>query len=277
MLKQISTSICAGLGDNIIARMIFDTVKHQYSQIKISHDKSIIRVWKENNHEHILFLKDIGNLLFSEIPFHYDSNQYPPIQTFDTIKKFSPIIKPNFQHLLCRGTPLDTQEEYICITTKIRLIPKQKFLPVSIQLWSVLTQLANRYKIVIMGERNIEEFSIYRRSMSENITYSIYDQIISNVPANRIIDLTVPSLGVIAPKLSNVQQDGLILQRAKFAICFGNGGNLWHAVAAANKVIAYRDDDRDCIADALLNPNFSHVKMFKNWNEFIDELKTETY
>lgn len=274
-MKQISKSICTGLGDNIIARIIFDTVKHEFDQIRISHDKNIIKVWKENNPAHISFLNDIGILLFSQPPFYFEKTQHPAIVTFDTIQNYKPIAKPNLQHLLCKGTPLDIDDEYICITTKVRMVSKHKFLPLSIQFWEALKQLATKYKIVVMGERSIEEFSIYRKSMSENITYSIYDQIIANVPEERIVDLTVPSLGVIAPTLSNIQQDGLILQQSKLAICLGNGGNLWHAIATANKIIAYRDaDDADCVADAILGPNFDHVKMFKHWNEFIEELKT---
>lgn len=273
-MNKISTSICAGIGDNIIARMIFDSCKHQYDEIRISHNQNIVKIWKENNRDHINFLNDIGNLLFNEKPYHFDRSQHVPIQTFDAIKKCSPIVKPNLQHLLCKGKSITSNDEYICITTKVRMISKNNFLPLSIQLWRVLKLLSKRYKIVIMGERRIEEFSIYRRSMSENITYSIYDQIIANVPEDRIIDLTVPTLGIVAPKLSNIQQDGLIMKQAKFVVCFGNGGNLWHAIATANKIIAYRDpNDKDHIGDALLNSNFDHVKMFKHWGGFIEELE----
>jgi hypothetical protein len=271
-MKQIATSICPGLGDNLIARMIFDTVKLQYDQIRISHDQNIVRDYKENDPGHLSFLKDFGNLLFTEQPFYFDVKQYPAIHTFDTIKRFSPIAKPNLQHLLCKGIPLNTDTEYVCITTKVRMIPKKKFLPISIQLWEALNRLTNKYKLVIMGERELEEFARYRKDLPDHIVYSIYNQIIANVPAERVIDLTVPTLGRVATTLTHLQQDSLIMKNSKFTICLGDGGNLWHAIASANKIIAYRDDD-DHNADLILHPNFTHVNMNKNWNIFIEELK----
>lgn len=271
-MKKVSTSICLGLGDNIIARIIFDTVKHQYNEIRISHDQSVINHYKRGDAKYIQFLNDIGNLLFTEPPYFLDHNKYPPIHTLNTIKNFSPIAKPNLQHLLCKGTPLEINEEYIVITTKIRMIPKNQFLPLSIKLWKALNTLSNKYKIVIMGEKELNESAAYIGDLSENLVYSIYEQIIANVPEDCIIDLTVPSLGLIAPQLNKIQQDGLIMKNAKFVIALGNGGNLWHAVATGNKIIAYRDDP-DNAADAILNPNFTHVKMHKNWLEFIKELE----
>ena len=93
------------------------------------------------------------------------------------------------------------------------------------------------------------------------------------MPQNRIIDLSIPILGKPAPNLTKIQQDGLIMQNAKTTITLGDGGNLWLAAATGN-VIGYRDDD-DSSADLILNPNFTHVKMFKRpsqWPLFIKEL-----
>ena len=272
-MKQISTSICIGLGDNIIARMIFDTVKHEYDEIKISHDAGVIREYKNGDAAYMAFLQEIGNLLFTEPPFSFSTQQYKPIITLNTIQNFSPIVKPNLQYLLCKGSPLNIDEEYICITTKVRMIPKKLFLPLSPLLWKVLKRLSNKYKIVIMGERSLNEGIAYRRALPENVVYGIYDQIMVNLPAHRIIDLTVPSLGIVAPNLVKIQQDGLIMKNAKCVIALGDGGNLWHAVATADKVLNYRDD-ADIPADLILYPNFTHVKSFnRNWNGFTSELE----
>ncbi|HEY5267656.1 MAG TPA: hypothetical protein VII94_00800 [Candidatus Saccharimonadales bacterium] len=271
-MKKASASICLGLGDNIIARIIFDTVKHQYSEIRISHDQNVINHYKKGDVKYLQFLQDMGNLLFTEPPYFFDHNAYSPIHTMNTIQNFSPIAKPNLQHLLCKGIPLETNEEYIVITTKIRMIPKNKFLPLSIKLWRILNILSDKYKIIIMGERELKESPQYRGDLPENSTYSIYDQIISNLSADRIVDLTIPALGIVAPNLVKIQQDGLIMKHAKAVIALGDGGNLWHAVATGNKIIAYRDDN-DQSADLLLNPNFMHVKMHKIWSEFIQELE----
>ena len=271
-MKKISTSICLGLGDNIIARIIFDTVKHQYSEIRISHDQAVINLYKKGDAGYLKFLNNIGTLLFTEYPYVFDKVPHQAIHTFNTIRNFSPIAKPNLQHILCKGAPFSVDSEYIIITTKIRMISKNKFLPLSIDLWRVLKQLSNKYKIVIMGEKSLDESIAYRQDLPENVAYSIYDQIISNLSSDRVVDLTIPSLGLIAPDLVKIQQDGLIIQGAKAIITLGDGGNLWHAIATGNKIIGYRDD-QDHNADLILQPNFTHVKMHKIWKDFIKEVE----
>lgn len=276
-MQQISTSICIGLGDNIVARILFDTVKFKYSQIKISHEQHLIQMHKNNDPLHISFLRDIGMLLFSDPPFYFDTNQYSPIapNISKIIRDFSPIMKPDLQHLLCKGYQPNIDEEYICITTKIRFINKSKFLPVAHQFWQALRKLSNKYKIVILGERIFDENVAYVKDLPNNIVYSIYNDIIENIPNERIIDLSIPVYGKIASTITKVQQDGLVMNGSKFVICLGNGGNLWHAIATSNTIIAYRDpDDNDRNADLILQPNFTHTHMHKNWDNFITELMT---
>jgi hypothetical protein len=272
-MKQISTSICLGLGDNIVARIIFDTVKHEYNLIKISHDKNVIRHHKNGDSAYLKFLDDIGTLLFTEPPYIFDHNAYQAIHTLNTVKSLSvPVTKPKLQHLLCKGTPISIDEEYVVITTKIRAISRKKILPMLIKLWKVLQKLSTKYKIVILGEREVEKNVEYGHFM--DLAYGIYDQIITNLPTDRVIDLTIPALGVTAPTLPQIQQDGLIMQRAKFIITLGLGGNVWLAATAGNKVIGYRNEtDNDYAADIILNPNFTSAKIFKNWDEFIKTLE----
>jgi hypothetical protein len=272
-MKKIATSICLGLGDNIVARMVFDTIKHEYDSIKITHDKNVMVSYKRNDHPYVKFLGDVGRLLFTEPPYSFDMNgNYPPIHTYNTISSIPVNARcKHLQHLLCHGIPLDINEEYIVITTKIRSIPRKKFFPVSIQLWRVLQQVSKKYKIVVMGEREVER-NVEYTNMNDWV-YGIYDQIISNIPADRIVDLTVPALGITAPEVTKIQQDGLIMQKAKLVITLGLGGNVWLAVATSSRIIGYRsDEDRDSSADLLLS-HFDHVRVYKNWKEFINKLK----
>jgi hypothetical protein len=272
-MKEIATSICLGLGDNIVARIVFDTVKHQYDSIKIAHDKNIMVMYKRNDSSYVKFLGDIGRLLFTEPPYIFDVNgNYQAVHTFSTISSIPKGAKcSNLQHLLCRGTPLDINEEYIVITTKIRSITRKEFFSVSIQLWRVLQQLSKKYKIVVVGEREIERNFEY--TDMKDWVYCIYDQIISNLPADRIVDLTVPALGITAPELSKIQQDGLIMRNAKLVITLGLGGNVWLAVATANQIIGYRSHtDHDSNADLLLS-HFDWFKIHKVWKDFINKLE----
>lgn len=270
-MKKVSTSICLGLGDNIVARIIFDGAKHEYDMIRISHDKSIIRSHKNGDVAYLKFLQDIGNLLFTERPYYFDNGSHPQIHTLNTVKSVYVPYQPNLQHLLCRGTTLNLGEEYIVMTTKIRGLSRKKFLPLSVQLWKTLRKLSNKYKIVILGEREVEK-NIEYINLPDKI-YGIYDQIISNLPEDRIVDLTIPALGIAAPNLVKIQQDALIMQQAKFTITLGLGGNVWLAVASG-QVIGCRDiDDNDVACDIIFNPQFASAKITKVWSEFIKRLE----
>lgn len=272
-MKRIATSICLGLGDNIVARIIFDTVKHEYEEIKISHDKAVQRHFKNGDLAYDRFLKEIGNLLFTEPPYRFDSGTYPPIHTLNTVSSLPvAITKPNLIPHLCRGTPLDLGEEYIVVTTKIRGISKKQFIQQSFQLWKALNHLSKKYKIVILGEREVERSLEY--SNLTDMVYEIYSHIVANIPPDRVVDLTVPALGNTAPSLLKIQQDGLIMQQAKAVLAFGLGGNVWLAAVTSTQLFSYRDPlDRDHAANLIMNPRFSSIKPFKDWNAFIQELE----
>src|SRR5208283_5410839 len=133
--------------------------------------------------------------------------------------------KPELGHLLCKGQSLSIGD-YIVITTKVRTVPKSMFYPLSIQLWATLQKLSEKYKFVILGEREVEARKEYIKYYENNTIFGIYDQIISNIPNDRIVDLTIPSLGNTPSNLKQIQQDCLIMKEAKFVITIGNGGNL---------------------------------------------------
>lgn len=269
-MKEISTSICLGLGDNIVARIIFDTVKQEYSAIRISHDQNIMRIYNRGDIGYRTFLRDIGRLFFTEPPFIFsETTTYQPIHTFNTIQNLpNRPVSHNLQHLLCRGTPLDLGEEYIVISTKIRGISKKKFLPLSAQLWRTLQNVSQKYKIVVVGEREVERNMEYTQLSTDNV-YEIYSHIMANIPSDRVVDLTVPALGNTAPTLVKIQQDGLIMQQAKCVITFGLGGNVWLAIATSNRVIGFRAiEDNDGSADMLLS-KITNTQIVKDWNHFV--------
>ena len=274
-LKTFNTTICAGIGDNIVFRLILDSVKHNYQNIKISYNKDVLREFRNNESSYIQFLNQIGGLLFNDSPYQLVDTQYSPnscgeINLFKTLvdQKVVPQ-KPNIDHLLCRGKLLDINEPYIILTTKIRGISKKSLDRLLPQFWKEMLVLSDKYKIVIMGEKIVEENKEYKGNA--DIIYSIYNQIIANLPANKIIDLTVPALGIQAPVVSKIQQDCLIMKHAKSIITFGIGGNLWLAAAVAN-VVGYRED-RDRCTDFLAVPSFKTMLLTKNWQEFLQRIK----
>ena len=262
-MRKLEFKIACGLGDNIVLRMALDTVKHNYDQIRIAHNKQIMKDYRNNDPIYWKFLNDLGNLLFTEAPYVFDHGEYPEIYTYDTYINLGIKIKePKLDHLLCKGTSLNLNKEYIVITTRAKLIDQRILYGLLPSFLEKIKQLSTKYRILVLGEREVE---------GEYQAFSIYDQIITTIPTDRILDLTVAALGITAPKLTNIQQDCLIMKEAKAVITFGIGGNVWMSAAVAN-TIGFRTKDNNNITDVVINPEFKNIFITQNWNEFILKL-----
>lgn len=231
-----------------------------------------MRDYRNNDPSYGKFLHELGVLLFTSPPFHFDHGDYPPIQTERVIRDLRIVpARTDIDRLLCQGISLNLGEPYIVITTKIRVLSKKNFLTKSPDLWRALRKLSEKYKIVILGEQEVEISKEYQNHKNE--IWSIYEQIVANLPADRVVDLTVPALGITSPTLRKVQQDCLIMKQAKFTITFGIGGNLWLAVASGN-CIGYRTDG-DYVTDLLVNPEYPGVFLTRDWKQFISKLEEQ--
>jgi hypothetical protein len=272
-MKKTSISIAIGIGDHIVIRGYLDTIKHEYDEIKISNHKAILQEWRNNDPVYSKFIDQFGTLLFSEAPYKFDSTPYRYLSQWDIIKdyKINPQ-KPNLSYLLCKGEPLNLNEPYIVLTTKVRFVDKRGLYPVLPRLWRTLNELSKKYKLVILGEREVErskEYSVLNNFME---VHCLYDNIISNISKERILDLTVPALGITTPSFDNIRQDCLIMNQAKCVIVVGVGGNFCMSSAVAN-TIGYRADKEPNL-DLMLKNNYSDLFMTRDWEQFINKLES---
>lgn len=270
-MSILELAVPIGLGDLIYIKAMLDSVKFRYSQIRIMFHRGLIADFRGNNPEYHTLLDDIGKLFFSEPPYILTTSGgifRGPMRI--STDESMPLQKPELGHLLCKGTPLNLDGEYIVLTTKVRYLSKAKLNAISKELWSTINSLYNKYKIVILGERVVEMNSEYIHHTSEHI-YSIYDDIINNVPASKLLDLTIPALGITTSNLQQIQQDCLIMKNAKFVMTLGVGGNFSMATAVAN-TIGYRADQHD-IFEVIYNREYSNAIVTKDFARFISALK----
>jgi len=271
-MRKLEFKIAAGLGDNLVLRMALDTIKHDYDQIRISHNKMIVNDHRNGDPLYFKFLADLGNLIFTEPPYIFDQGDYPEIYTYDTYKRLGIKIKePRLDYLLCKGDSLNLGEEYIVITTRARSVIIGTLSPLLPSFWKLLDELSQKYKIVILGEREVQGVPDHCAGTKDDV-FSIYDQIKLHIPAEKILDLTVPALGITAPDLIRIQQDCLIMKEAKTVITFGIGGNVWMAAAVANTT-GYRSLDENNITDIIINPEFRNIFITQDWTQFIVKLE----
>lgn len=279
-MKLIYSNIPLALGDLINIKAFLDPVKDQYGFIRLTFHRRLLEEgvkanpngWEEKRQQWETYLHDIGHLFFSEAPYILDDGQHQFRDTVNLIKEFGiQPRKPELAHLLCKGVPLNLGEEYVVITTKVREVSRNSFLPLSIDLWRALNKLAKKYKIVILGERRVEMRREYQ--VLNGTVFGIYEQIISNIPNDRIVDLTVPALGETVSNLSQIQQDCLVMNQAKCVITLGIGGNFVMSTAVAGMSIGWRTDNH-WLAESVFNREYPNAIITKSWAHFIRVLES---
>lgn len=272
--------IPTSLGEVINYKYHLDMVKHNYDNIMLNFHLPLLQAglhteapdWEHKKKLWDKYLHDIGRLFFSEPPYSlgFGNRQFCG-DLNGLIKKIGVApSKPDLRHLLCKGTSLNLGEEYIVITTKARDVSRVFFFPQSIQLWKVLRKLSNKYRIVIIGEKIVEMRKEY--IAHKNDIFGIYEQIVTNIPSDRILDLTVPALGETVADLKDIQQDCLIMKEAKFTISIGIGGNCCLSCASSDMAIGYRNDINK-LADIIYNQNYANAIITKDWDRFIRTLE----
>ncbi|HEY5267651.1 MAG TPA: hypothetical protein VII94_00775 [Candidatus Saccharimonadales bacterium] len=256
-----------GIGDLIYLKAALDDIKDQHSEIKIHLALDLIG-WSRRNVDYVYFISQLANLLFAGHPYQVVSEgpefrPMPDIYAEHNLQQS----KPNLP-ILCDGKSLDIGK-YIVMTTKNRYITRDDInFP---QLWNVVQQLSQKYKVVILGEREVEMNVEYQGNTSRMV-YSIYNDIIANVPTERLVDLTIPVLGITSPNMTQLRQDCLIMRDAVSIITFGIGGNFTMA-NAVGKTVGYRVDQEPCANAIFDSKTYPHNISTRDWGFFLKKLE----
>lgn len=260
-----------GIGDHIFIRAYLDPIAHKYSQINIAHAKDALAFWFNNDQKRLQFNTQLANTIFSVPPYKFDVNgvfPFFPVERIINEINDKPI-KPNLD-CLCKGNSLNIGE-YIVITTKMRQFPISSFEQMKPILTEKLQNLATKYKIVILGEREVEMTKEYTNSVNRGQVFGIYNYLINILPKDNLLDLSIPALGNTVSTFSQFQQDCLIMKEARAVITFGIGGNMWMSAGVAKKSIGLRTD-AEWTTDKLNNgyPGMFLTKDINQFGEFLD-------
>jgi hypothetical protein len=274
-MKQISLQLNLGIGDQIVCRCFIDPIKHLYSRIQISHAKDALSFWHNNNPQRLQFNTALGQLVFSEPPYVFVPNPPSPFPFFPTARIVRELnqkpIKANIDNL-CAGTLLNIGP-YIVIQTKVRQFHLTTFNQIKSQLTPALQSLSSKFTIVILGEKEVQITKEYNTDHNRGQVFGLYNYLINIFPANKIIDLTIPALGVAVSSISQFQQDCLLLKEAKAVINLGIGGNVWMG-SCLTKTIVLRAD-REPITNLMHNA-WEGMMLTKDVGEFckwVEELQ----
>jgi hypothetical protein len=269
-MKRLAMDINVGIGDHLILRIFMDGVKHQYDQIAITHSRPGMAFWHNNDQKRWDFNLQLGKLLFSEPPYVLVPNaNFPFYPVHRIIQELNnKPVKPNLD-CLCVGKSLEISP-YVVLTTKQRQIPREMFEQMKEKLTPALQTVASKYMVVISGEREVQRTREYEANVNKDLVYGLYDYYMEILPKDKVLDLSIPALGVTCSEMPQLQQDCLIMKEARAVITFGVGGNLWIAACVANNTIGFRGDP-DPIID-MIHTGFPGLFLSRDINQFIAQL-----
>lgn len=269
--NDLLISIPIGIGDLIHISAQLESVQHKYDKIEIAFQPELF-VNRDENYKQ--FVIEFCNKIFVGDKFKF-------VEHKNGMKFRNPSLlysqewiipkKPCLKNLLCK--PIDNiYGNYICVSTKVRQLSHSFYLEIRDKYFEILNKFTDKFQIMILGEREIEYNEEYQYYTNEHI-YSLYSDYIKYLPADKIIDLTIPKLGITTPDLDKIMFDCALMAHAKYNFLIGIGGNFCLSLAVGNSV-GYRIDD-DHVADLLYSDEniYSDAYITKNKEKFFSKME----
>ncbi|MFA6201475.1 MAG: hypothetical protein WC679_13830 [Bacteroidales bacterium] len=272
-MSSFSLSVGPAVGETVYIKSLLDQWKGVFDVINISFYKPFVIQYRGTHaQQYWKFINEYGKLFFSDPLYNFVEQQYQFMFAEDIISKYKlqPLVR-NYTNILCHPTYKHGFTDYVVLTTKLRLIPRSFYNQIKDKLFGAIKNLSKKYKIMIVGEREIEYNEEYAAHGTDQI-YSIYKDIISNIPKEKIIDMTIPGMGITVPSVEQIQKDCNLFRDSKFTIVLGFGGHFCLSSATSN-VMCF--NMLNCISsignwfDDTIHPTLFITKVF---DDFISEI-----
>jgi hypothetical protein len=231
-MKRLALKLPLAIGEQIYARASLDAVKHEYDEILVSLN------WEQLNLRapgYRGFAEGFASRLFSEPPYRFDPSANPPYTTFEDLHKRGIRVRlPWFPDILpAPETPIPKQP-YVTLNTKVRFLGRPTLEAVTPRIFRELKVLADRYRILLLGERVLCRTGEYEHWGPEAI-YSAHDHFSQGVPVS---DRTFCSFDTEGFSLARLRRDCALMRNARCNLLLGIGGPLALALSVG-KVLAF--------------------------------------
>jgi hypothetical protein len=126
--------------------------------------------------------------------------------------------------------------------------------------------------VVLLGERTIGYNAEYKLHGSELI-YPIYTDVLSATQDGKLLDLTVPELGLTSPSLIRFRNECFIQQKALRVITIGSGGNVSIAMSVGKIIGFYAHSQMERFFTVMLqNTKNRRVSLLRDKQEFLGSI-----
>ena len=246
---------------NVFEHLIINKI---FEYIYVSIDNNILKYYRNttNNkifNDYVIFLKYLNQ--FKNIIIENDYNEkYKNICVSELSRIYNiPIKYKIYDQLIINDYHLNF--EYITISTKILGIPYSIFERYKNILFNKLNNI--NCKIIILGEKEVTkciEYDIHE-------TYSFYNDLINNL--NNYIDMSIDN-NTLNAELDPLLKTFKIYNKSKLNIFISNGGVSELMGYFTNNILGLTTKDNLLNIENFLNEDKSNIKLFKDFDNFIN-------
>lgn len=207
-----------GIGDIILSKSYLLHVAKQ-QPVEIGLHEALIKSYIRNP-KIVDFTYDLLNVVYNEECFTINRNSVSgeALQWVDFRNRQVP---ENILDLSNTLAPYPAKHSnYICLNTKIRDLNINVLNTILPSLKYTLNYLAEKYTLILMGEKEVEQTLEYK--CHPNTIYSLYPY----VKDIKCIDATVDKLGNTESNIEKLKEDASLMRHAICTINIGAGGNL---------------------------------------------------
>lgn len=232
------------IGDVLYGKANLDLICGRYDVVHVATHRGMY-IWRSDGetvgdydayHE---FMSKLYAWLFSEKNYRVDMGHTIHLHTdWPNICREHGVdaVKPDLRSYLkpeMKGSG-EFPEDYLVVMTKVVHFDIDNFERDGKPLWDALRAQADKRKIIVMGEQVVEP--CYEKRLHKAGYFSMYPQIVRELPAESIIDMTVPALGITTTTFERFQTDCWIASCAKACVTFGFGGAFCMATSFGRSV-----------------------------------------
>jgi hypothetical protein len=272
-MTDFEVKTCVGMGDLVLNFAQLETVKNDFTEIRVCPAYSLLNEYRSGSPELHAFTKQFAQLLFDKPPYKLIDSSSAPLTPPDVLlcQRGWKASYVDLSDRLCLA-PVDIGvENYVIIQTKVRHLNREVFNSISERFFSTIRNIKN-CKIVLMGEHNTGSC---KESKIHNDIFIIYDELKKALEGIDHIDLTKEVL-LDSPNLDDLRKDLTIMRNARCVVVFGISGIVTTIAATAKKVAGFRTDTLEVINN-FFSPMDKKEKMIThNFEQFITFIENST-
>lgn len=276
-----------GIGDLFICYSYVKKYYDEYDIFYITIDYGIITKFRNDSDIIKKFTRDLifkifddPKIIISEYDLNDNYDDFVKQNVLRGIVQSEPILYvPNMEHIIknLKYFDYDIEIPYCILHTKIRSESYNQYLDYKDEFFKIINLLSNKYKIMLIGERKIEENPEYdnENKYSKLSSFLIYDDILNNVDKKNIIDLTVDEL-LHNNNIDNFLNGCYLINKSIFSIFWGGGGPSFFMLPFAKKTIGFRTCCGNTINDNFIMSRYinkDNIFLTNDIDEFLNELK----